>query len=1363
MVQKRPAKRAGLRARQGLASADAAAGALLLAALLQADRLRAEATDARTLLDTLARSAQLTAEEAALLQLAVALEAPQLLTEADLAAILAADNLVALGLTPELAAELLDSGVEQALQRLKAAFAAKIKAALASAERKLFGDEPRLHKAAATDDADADLGDDGEDGGGAAEAPAVVEPSLLPLALLAGAAGAVGIAVGAGGGGKGAGATNKLPSVGSDTIAAVEDTPVTFDLRSNDSDIDGDALAVTAINGTAISTTSPVVLAGVGTLTLNANGTLTFTPLANFNGAPSFTYTLSDGRGGTATGSVTLNVAAVNDAPVNSVPAAALAATQGVAVAVAGLSVADVDGGSVTTTLSLAAGQGTLSIAAVAGGATVSGSGSASVTLAGSLAQVNASLAALSFTPSSSFSGAATLTVATSDGTATDTDVLTINVARVQSGVVSDGYIAGGTVFIDVDGDGELDPDEPRTTTSANGSYAFATNAVGPVVAFGGTNIDTGLPNQVKLTAPMGSTVVNPLTTIVQSLVSTGVPVATATMQVAVALGLPAATDLGSYDILAKPATDPVAVAAQKAATQIVTLLNAAREAGGAANAAAVETAVVAKLAQTVMGGALDLTSTTTISTVLTGVAGIPPAAVAATVAKAAAVNQTIAKAANLGSITTAVLETSRPNVNLAPATTVDLVNTSEDVAVSFDVRSNDVDPEGAPLAVTAINGTAISPSSPVVIAGVGVVALNANGSLTFTPAFNFSGTPSFTYTVTDGTNSATGTVNLNVTPVADDPGSLTVTAETLPGVVANAAALAGEGLVELDVDGPGAIGALTISETQAATLIGAGLAFAGEDSVTVSAAATHLSNNLSSLQSLGVDAVAVAATLAAVDVDAGPLSSLSPAAIPQFDASRSDASLDVTLKVAPATASLFGGVADPGTLIAALGGAGVDHLDIVGASGGAGVRISDAEASALVDAGIDFADGDTIIVTAGTQLATSLSDLQALGVDVVAAADGVTRMTVEVGAAELDGLVAGGALPQFQDAIDVTLDIGANDDSTLTESEIIALAGKLGAANIDHLDVGGSGVAGSFELSDAAAAAMVAVGLDFAEGDSVSVEAAGTQLSTTLHDLQLLGADSVAADGPTLTVDLGAGIDGLAGLPQFDVEQSDGALAVTLEIGATAIADEADVGTLLGVDVLAGFTTPDLYGDLIEALVAAGIDRIVVTASGRVEVADGLADVLGALDGFSADEADLVLDATRSGDRLLTSLREMAELGVDSVELSDQAADPVYVDLGDGPIDGGSILSLLDGLDSDGNAATPLFSGSSEVSLVVDQATAEAIAQASSALDKLSELGFTQIAVLDGVDNSLIGILETAFEVKLIGQDDDLYDYLNP
>ena len=67
---------------------------------------------------------------------------------------------------------------------------------------------------------------------------------------------------------------------------------------ANDSDADGDALTVSLLSGPAH-----------GTVSLNADGSFTYTPAVNYNGGDSFTYSVSDGNGGTATATVTLTVA----------------------------------------------------------------------------------------------------------------------------------------------------------------------------------------------------------------------------------------------------------------------------------------------------------------------------------------------------------------------------------------------------------------------------------------------------------------------------------------------------------------------------------------------------------------------------------------------------------------------------------------------------------------------------------------------------------------------------------------------------------------------------------------------------------------------------------------------------------------------------------------------------------------------------------------------------------------------------------------------------------------------------------------------------------------------------------------------
>lgn len=116
--------------------------------------------------------------------------------------------------------------------------------------------------------------------------------------------------------------TNIAPvAVDDGPVAVTEDTPVSGNVLANDSDPDGDPLAVTqfVIAGDAFvhAAGSTATIAGVGTLTIAANGDYTFTPAADYTGpVPLVSYLISDGNGGTDTGTLTFDdVVNVNDAP----------------------------------------------------------------------------------------------------------------------------------------------------------------------------------------------------------------------------------------------------------------------------------------------------------------------------------------------------------------------------------------------------------------------------------------------------------------------------------------------------------------------------------------------------------------------------------------------------------------------------------------------------------------------------------------------------------------------------------------------------------------------------------------------------------------------------------------------------------------------------------------------------------------------------------------------------------------------------------------------------------------------------------------------------------------------------------------
>ena len=234
------------------------------------------------------------------------------------------------------------------------------------------------------------------------------------------------------------------------TITAVNDAPVAQDGSASGNE---DA----PVNGTVFATDvdSPSLTYSLGTqaangiVVVNPDGSYTYTPNADFNGSDSFTFRANDGTAYSNAATINLTINPVNDAPVNTVPGAQTV-NEDTALAIAGLSVADVDSPTLTTTLTVT--NGTLAI--VAGAARVTGFLTNILTINGTIAEVNAALASVSYLGNPNFTGSDSLTVRTDDGTTTpDVDTVAITVAAVadapeldldpdnSSGAPGSGYI----------------------------------------------------------------------------------------------------------------------------------------------------------------------------------------------------------------------------------------------------------------------------------------------------------------------------------------------------------------------------------------------------------------------------------------------------------------------------------------------------------------------------------------------------------------------------------------------------------------------------------------------------------------------------------------------------------------------------------------------------------------------------------------------------------------------------------------------------------------------------------------------------------------------------------------------------------
>lgn len=193
---------------------------------------------------------------------------------------------------------------------------------------------------------------------------------------------------------------NEAVTAFDDTVDAVEDTILssTIDLDANDTDLDGDALSVTA--GTYTT-------AQGGTIVIAADGSYTYTPPTNFNGTDSVNYTVTDGEFSDV-GTLTINVAPANDAPV-AVDDAVNAVEDTVLNSAIDLDANDYDI-----------------------------DGDALSVIAGTFATANggqlvlASDGTYTYTPAANFNGIDSVDYTVTDGELTDVGTLTINVAAVD-------------------------------------------------------------------------------------------------------------------------------------------------------------------------------------------------------------------------------------------------------------------------------------------------------------------------------------------------------------------------------------------------------------------------------------------------------------------------------------------------------------------------------------------------------------------------------------------------------------------------------------------------------------------------------------------------------------------------------------------------------------------------------------------------------------------------------------------------------------------------------------------------------------------------------------------------------------------
>ncbi|WP_284106529.1 beta strand repeat-containing protein [Acinetobacter pittii] len=541
---------------------------------------------------------------------------------------------------------------------------------------------------------------------------------------------------------------NDAPVANDDTATVDEGDTVVIAVKGNDTDAeDGTPAGVVTIVGAPAN----------GTVTVNANGTVSYVHDGSETTSDSFTYTVTDSNGvvsNTATVNITVNP--VNDAPVALNDTATVDEGDTVVIAVKGNDTDAEDG--------TPSGVVTIVGAPANGTVTVNANGTVSYVHNGSE------------TTSDSF----TYTVTDSNGVVSNTATVNINVTLNEQDVneapvfedpnnpgtpvasytfnydenSSDAYVIGTVKATDADAGTTLS----YSISSGNGNGWFEIDAsTGEIsltaagVAAAANDFET-LANihNLVVTATDGTNSSNINVTLNEQDVNDNAPV----FEDPNNPGTPVASYTFNYD---ENSSDAYVIGTVKATdADAGTTLSYSISSGNGNGWFEIDAST----------GEISLT--------------------AAGVATAANDFETLANIHNL--VVTATDGTNSSNINVtlnerdvneAPVAAADTNTTAEDTTLTVNptngLLSNDSDVEGSALTITqftvaGVAGT-FNAGQTATITGVGSLIINGNGSYTFTPALDYKGTvPLVTYTVSDGTATSTSTLTLTVSAVADMP-----------------------------------------------------------------------------------------------------------------------------------------------------------------------------------------------------------------------------------------------------------------------------------------------------------------------------------------------------------------------------------------------------------------------------------------------------------------------------------------------------------------------------------------------------------------------------------------------------------------
>ncbi|RKZ84005.1 MAG: hypothetical protein DRQ39_08835, partial [Gammaproteobacteria bacterium] len=256
-------------------------------------------------------------------------------------------------------------------------------------------------------------------------------------------------------------------------------------LIANDTDVENDVLSAVLVSGPFN-----------GLLALNAEGSFTYTPNADFVGTDTFTYMANDGNSDSNVATVTITVIGVNDAPTATNLSASETYTEDTALNLADIVVSDVDSANVTVTLTLSdVGAGSLSTGT--SNAVTSTFVAGVWTASGAKDDVNTLLAGVTFTPTANYNSNFNILTSVDDSVAaaiTGTKVMTgtaVNDAPTGSVTISgtpteDQMLTASNTLADADGLGIISYQWQRDGLdiggATNSTYTLGDADVGTII-----------------------------------------------------------------------------------------------------------------------------------------------------------------------------------------------------------------------------------------------------------------------------------------------------------------------------------------------------------------------------------------------------------------------------------------------------------------------------------------------------------------------------------------------------------------------------------------------------------------------------------------------------------------------------------------------------------------------------------------------------------------------------------------------------------------------------------------------------------------------------------------------------------------